>query len=438
MASAPSKPSVEPSLYRRGAVFYAKIRHVEADGRKVWKNYNTREADRNRARDAAEAMQLRADRGLPPIERKEDGQAVPAAALLTVRELIERFLKERDPGTLKDIKEYRRRMASDCNYLIYPYLGAARASTLRRADIKAHLQFLREEKHYGLGTVRLALASLSVVYGWAIDEEILDISGNPCQRIRLAVPQPSEEHYTLEQVQALLALPDCPVMLATALYTGMRRGELRALRWAWVDLEGMVITVRGSYRTSPKNKRPRQVPIHRELLPWLKRWQKECPPTAESLLFPMRDRNGPDGAVRWRMGTRKDDSGIGPALIAAKIEPRPHRPWHAARHSLGTHLAKATRGNLDVVAKILGNGHGSHVASVTMGYVHTADLDYLAGELAKLTYLSRPDAKVLPFKGKEARRHRPPAPAPATDLLPEASDKDFAENSPSVSGRRGH
>ncbi len=60
-----------------------------------------------------------------------------------------------------------------------------------------------------------------------------------------------------------------------------------------------------------------------------------------------------------------------------------------------------------MVAKILGNGHGPHVASVTMGYVHTADLDYIAAELAQLSYVPQASAQVIDLNSKRERRSGP-------------------------------
>ena len=54
-------------------------------------------------------------------------------------------------------------------------------------------------------------------------------SADPTRCFRIV---PSEEHYTLKEVHALLRRPDCPVMVWTALYTGMRKGELCGLRKA--------------------------------------------------------------------------------------------------------------------------------------------------------------------------------------------------------------
>jgi len=59
--------------------------------------------------------------------------------------------------------------------------------------------------------------------------------------------------------EAVVALVPCrrAAIYLTAAFTGLRRGELLALRWPDVDLEGQAIRVRASYTggqlTTPKS-----------------------------------------------------------------------------------------------------------------------------------------------------------------------------------------
>lgn len=67
---------------------------------------------------------------------------------------------------------------------------------------------------------------------------------------------------------------DMPFMLyATALYTGMRAGELAGLEWLDVDLPNRLINVRRSFGGPTKNGRSRAVPILDGLLPLLLDWR---------------------------------------------------------------------------------------------------------------------------------------------------------------------
>jgi integrase len=87
-----------------------------------------------------------------------------------------------------------------------------------------------------------------VIYRRAIEDG--DLAVNPTSNLRLpAVRGRRERIASPEEAQQLLAaLPERDRALwATALYAGLRRGELMALRWEDVDLAQGVIHVERSY-----------------------------------------------------------------------------------------------------------------------------------------------------------------------------------------------
>src|SRR6266571_6526853 len=93
------------------------------------------------------------------------------------------------------------------------------------------------------------------------------------------------EHLRSEPVRTL-----CLV----ALKTGMRQGELFALRWADVDLEEAVIRVRSSYTggvvSTPKNRERRDVDLISDVVELLKGWrQTRSMSFDDSLVFPGAD-----------------------------------------------------------------------------------------------------------------------------------------------------
>lgn len=407
MGDTPVKLSAQPSLYKRGVRFYAKIKHPDGQ----WKNYNTGETLRQRALIVAEEFQARVDRGLPAIDKTTAGPTAPAA-LMTVRDLGERFSKECQPD-VKDLEAYRCKARYELAYMVCPFIGDLVAVRVQRRDIREYLERLKAEKNYAPGTMRCALARVSTIYRWAIDTELLAM-GNPCAGIKVpGKRRGADVCLSLEAIQRLLTLADkvlaaaerAPsevssellekateaIMLVTALYSGMRRGELRALRWAWVDLDRLLLEVRASYTGLPKNGEERIIPLHAELRPWLLRWKAVCPKTNEGLLFPIALHSTNGRICGWHMEdkTGMDHEVLGELLQQADA-PCAARPWHALRHTLASHLAKATRGNVDAVSKIL--GHRGPGLAVTLNYIHSADLDYLAGELNRLTYLPKAEA----------------------------------------------
>lgn len=93
-------------------------------------------------------------------------------------------------------------------------------------------------------TVRGVCRLLSNVMRYAQDENY--IGRNPCQKLRIDMETPADqrvlsqcEHRILRE--AALESADLPVLLA--MYTGMRLGEICALRWADMDLDRGTVSV---------------------------------------------------------------------------------------------------------------------------------------------------------------------------------------------------
>jgi integrase len=72
-------------------------------------------------------------------------------------------------------------------------------------------------------------------------------------------------------------------MYATAIYTGMRAGELAGLQWTDIDFDQRLITVQRSYGGPTKSKRIRRVPVLSAILPILRSWRLKC---GTRLVFP--------------------------------------------------------------------------------------------------------------------------------------------------------
>ena len=97
-------------------------------------------------------------------------------------------------------------------------------------------------------TIQVTFASIGVIYGHAVDRG--KVSVNPTTGIKLPRAKGKRKRITSpeEATRLLAALPaeDRPLW-ATAMYAGLRRGELRALRWEDVDLGGNIIHVQRSW-----------------------------------------------------------------------------------------------------------------------------------------------------------------------------------------------
>ena len=143
-------------------------------------------------------------------------------------------------------------------------------------------------------------------------------------------------------------------MIALALRTGLRRGELLALRWQDVDLEaGRLVVrqniVRGIVGT-PKSGKPREIPLSAETVAMLKAHQHERGP----LVFCTRD------------GRHLADTSMTHALKGAckRAALRP-MGWHSMRHTFASHLAMR-----NVPIRVIQELMGHATIQMTMRYAH--------------------------------------------------------------------
>lgn len=128
----------------------------------------------------------------------------------------------------------------------------------------------------------------------------------------------------------------------TSINTGLRRGELLALKWIDVDFKQKNLTVDGG---SAKTGDTRHIPMNTEALDVLKRWREQR--TDDVRVFPI------DTGFK---------SAWGALLQRAKIT---KFRWHDQRHHFASRLVQGGV-SLNVVRELL--GHGSMV--MTLRYAH--------------------------------------------------------------------
>jgi integrase len=239
---------------------------------------------------------------------------------------------------------------------ILPELGPAKLSEVGRADVQALADRLLT---LGLdaSTIRNALMPLRAIYRRAVSRG--EVALNPTTGLELpAVRGRRDRIASPEEAAALLAaLPDEERALwATALYAGLRRGELMALAWEHVDLAAGVIRVERSYDpragayVGPKSRAgTRKVPIASVLREHL---------IAHKLRF-----GRSDGLVfATRNGTPFD---------SWRVKARADRAWRAARLApIGLHDSRHTFASLmigaGVNAKALATYMGHASISITL------------------------------------------------------------------------
>jgi len=188
---------------------------------------------------------------------------------------------------------------------------------------------------------------------------------NPAGWFDAAAPAADERRIlSIDEVERLVAATPAPyrAFVATAAWTGMRLGELRALTWDDVDLASRLITVdktryRQRVQRSTKNGESRTVPIPPHLASELAAWRAACPRHPEYLVF-----CGPRGTPLDGDDFRRRV--FAPALARAGLDPATR--IHDLRHTSAS-LYLASGATVREVMEI----HGWKRMETALRYLHT-------------------------------------------------------------------
>jgi integrase len=340
-------------------------RYVDIDGKR--KNRPTHQATEALAGQFLAAVKARVAQGKPGIAADAVARRPPAA--LTLRQLVERYLQQAAPRS-KDPERYRRVLRWTLGRHVLPELGALPLPLLS-APVLEQLCERRLAQGYKPATVNSIVRNLSVLLTWGRRMELYS-GRNPAAGLQRPVPAGAADYFTAAEVARLLAVarqegPAPHALLATAVYTGMRKGELFGLRWEDVCFAPAQLRVMRSYASTPKSGRWRAIPIHPELLAILTDWQRVRP--HPELVFP----------IAGRMGTSRELGPLPTLLRRANLRTAA-RPFHALRHTFASHYVMAG-GNLMALQKLLGHSR----FEMTQIYSHLAP-EYLAGEVGRLRF----------------------------------------------------
>lgn len=307
---------------------------------------------------------------------------------------------------------------------VKPALGSMRLSDVTRNDIQDFVDELVAEG-WTASTIVVTIASLRVIYKRALMRG--EIAVNPVLGLQLpAVRGGRNRIATPEECAELLnALPeqDRPLW-ATAMFAGLRRGELMALRVEDIDLERGVINVRRGWDTlegeiSPKSGRERTVPINATLRRHLEthlrglRW-------SEGLVFGVNDRSTFNGTPLMKRAERHwQAAGLRRITL------------HECRHTFASLMIAA-----GVNAKALSTYMGHATISITLdryGHLMPGNEDEAAELLDR--YLMRHAPRLRQRRSRRGTAksvRRPPVSHPTT-----GPSHAVSLAWPSVSGRSG-
>jgi integrase len=234
---------------------------------------------------------------------------------------------------------------------LVPAFGLLRLDQIRATDIeefKARKLAERFAPSTIVNFLTVLRKSLTVAREWGLLDAV--------PAIRWLKREPCDMDFlSLEEVDRLIAAADQEwrTMITIAATTGLRRGELRALRWRDVDLEvPQLLVQRAAWKdhvSSPKSGRARLVPLCERARNAFRAHPHRC-----DLVFP-----DPRGAM---LGVNAMRSPLRHATRRAGLRPI---GWHTLRHSFASNLVMR-RAPLKAVQELLGHA----TLEMTLRYAH--------------------------------------------------------------------
>jgi len=348
----------------RGPVWYAKYRLP--DGRQVQRKIGPAWTERGRpptgyftkrtAEDWLRDVIDQARRGTLPGMTRTGATFADAAV-----EFLRHAEHDRDvkPSTLRD---YR----STINAHLLPPFGDLRLEDITTDVIEHWRRDVPARKPDRTLSNRTKNKLLVVLHGiFERARKVYGLPGNPVADVERYRQRSSGdiEVFSVEEVHALVRAADSEqdaAIFLTAAFTGLRRGELIALRWRDVDFAGSLVRVRASYAgerlTTPKSGKVRSVPLAPEVARALAALgQRGSYTSDDDLVFVGEHGTYLDGSALRRRYER--------ALGRAQLR---HLRFHDLRHTFGTRMI--SEADIRRVQEWMGHAD----VQTTMKYLHYA------------------------------------------------------------------
>jgi integrase len=322
----------------------------------------------------ARASRIRAERiegkSLSNKARRERKAKEKLIQEWTVKRLWREYIetKPRTHGFITDDQRFKNH--------VEPVLGDKKLEDLAPLDLdRLRIKLLKEKAPQ---TVKSAMALLKRISNFAKNKRL-------CKGIdfKITLPKVSNqktEFLTDDQVERLLDAIEKdvnpyagPIML-TALYTGMRKGDILRLEWRDIDFEHGFIHIR-----EPKSGQDQKIPLNEAV----KSVFEKLPPTHE-LIFP--GTHGLRTGLYHAIGKIKKKAGL----------PADFRPLHGLRHHYASMLASSGKVDMYVLQKLLTH----KTPTMTQRYAHLRDealkkASNLAGELVSQALQQAREVKPL-------------------------------------------
>jgi integrase len=321
-------PARKPRKAGHGIEFRKQI-----DGRRVSKTFHDRKAGEAWLREH--------------VTRTERGQ-VSLPTDTTLAEAFAQFIEQRGPALAPATKKL---YASFWSEHLSPEFGDQVLAGIRTPDLQAWIGRLLERRK-AAGSVHRITNLLRAVFNLAKDAG--QVQANPCDGLKMPPARKVRETrmYTDDELELILEACTSPrlrALVLVALGTGMRRGEMMAMRWSWLDTGREVIRIPASIEAGfvPKGRRFREVNLGPDVRAALKAWMPEKLRAPDAQVFPGGNINRWQRLIRSNTGRlRAEARGIDlPSRGAARREliaslAVPFR-WHMLRHTAISRMVEA-------------------------------------------------------------------------------------------------
>lgn len=278
---------------------------------------------------------------------------------------LEKFAREHwEAGALLALKPSSARIYRyNLEKFVIPALGSLRLCDVNRATIQQML-LSTKRKGYSSSTVHSIRITLAKVLQTAVECGYLE--RNPAHGIQIGDREAKKQRLFLEpsQIQRLLAAlsEPCLTIVVTAVLTGMRIGEILALRWNRLDFLRGNIEISETYSDgmfgTPKTRSSRRViPMSSALREVIESHRARCKRT-----------NAQDLVFSTTLGTPLSPKNLYNRVLAPACDSigLPRVSWHSFRHGNATLLGEFGE-SVKTAQSILGH---SDIETTLNIYIH--------------------------------------------------------------------
>lgn len=338
-------PIPRRSLYQRGGVWHIRL---TLNGRTVRRSLKTRE--KSLARRAADALlyevvkaRVLGDLGLAPVVNGFRGCPTrhelpsPKGAIATEKPLSLAVITQ-DMGALwatyetwarvhvrpRTIERYKLAWEHFTRFLNGREIDAEAVGAFKARLVKDG--YAAKSINGFMGDLRAILNRLQRLGHWQ--------GGNPAANVdMLKTARTPPRVLTQKETKTLLKMaqahsPDMFLFVALGLFAGLRKGEIVACRWEWLDWQARVLTVQAGHGFIPKSRDCRTIPISDALARILRPLRRE----GGYLLSP----DKAPGRDRYRIEVRHHFEAVATAAgVGGWVTP------HNLRHSFASALVRA-------------------------------------------------------------------------------------------------